>query len=58
MILELLQDIVRNQGQTMIIVTHTTPIANMANRVIRLRNGKLEKEIVNEHPIDAKDIVW
>ena len=57
-ILELLQDIVRKQGQTMVIVTHTTPIANMANRIIRLRNGKLEKETVNEHPIDAKDIVW
>ena len=57
-ILELLQDIVRKQGQTMIIVTHTTPIADMADRVITLRNGKVEKERVNEHPIDAKDIVW
>ena len=57
-ILELLQDIVRKQGQTMVIVTHTTPIAEMANRIIRLRNGKIEKEIVNEHPKDAKDIVW
>ena len=57
-ILELLQDIVRKQGQTMVIVTHTTPIADMANRVITLRNGKVEKEIINEHPLDAKDIVW
>jgi len=57
-ILELLQDIVRKQGQTMIIVTHTTPIADMANRVITLRNGKVEKEKVNKHPLDAKDIVW
>ena len=57
-ILELLQDIVRKQGQTMVIVTHTTPIADMADRVITLRNGKIEKEIVNEHPLDAKDIVW
>ena len=57
-ILELLQDIVRNQGQTMVIVTHTTPIASMANRVITLRDGKIEKEQVNEHPVDAKDIVW
>lgn len=57
-ILELLQDIVRKQGQTMIIVTHTTPIADMANRVITLRNGQIEKIKVNEHPIDAKDIVW
>ena len=57
-ILELLQNIVRKQGQTMIIVTHTTPIAGMANRVITLKNGKILKEEVNEHPIDAKDIDW
>ena len=57
-ILELLQDIVRNNGQTMVIVTHTTAIADMATRVITLRNGKIEKERVNEHPLDAKDIVW
>lgn len=58
MILELLQDIVRKNGQTMVIVTHTTPIANMANRVITLKNGKILSERVNEHPIDAKDIEW
>ena len=57
-ILELLQDIVRNQGQTMVIVTHTTPIAKMANRIITLKNGKIVKEEINEHPIEAKDIDW
>lgn len=57
-ILQLLQDIVRKQGQTMLIVTHTTQIADMANRVITLKNGKIIKEKVNEHPIDAKDIDW
>ena len=57
-ILELLQDIVRNQGQTMIIVTHTTPIASMANRIITLKNGKIVKEKINERPMDAKDIDW
>ena len=57
-ILELLQDIVRKQGQTMVIVTHTTPIAKMANRIITMKNGKIMKEEVNEHPIDAKDIDW
>lgn len=57
-ILELLQDIVRNQGQTMVIVTHTTPIAKMANRIITLKNGKIIKEEINEHPIEAKDIDW
>jgi len=58
MILELLQDIVRKEGQTMIIVTHTTPIASMADRVITLRNGKIQKEVVNKTPMDAKDIEW
>ena len=57
-ILELLQNIVREEGRTMIIVTHTTPIAGMANRIITLKNGKIIKEKVNEHPIDAKDIDW
>jgi len=42
----------------MVIVTHTTPIASMANRVITLKNGKIQKEKINEHPIDAKDIEW
>ena len=58
MILELLQDIVRKQGQTMIIVTHTTPIAKMANRIITLKSGKIVKEEVNENPLQAKDIDW
>ena len=57
-ILELLQDIVRKEGQTMIIVTHTKEIASMADRVITLRNGKVDKEERNEHPMDAKDINW
>lgn len=57
-ILMLLQDFVRKQGQTIIIVTHTTPIAQMANRVISLRDGKIQKIKINEHPIDAQDIEW
>jgi putative ABC transport system ATP-binding protein len=57
-ILILLQELVRNQGQTMIIVTHTTPIAQMANRVIHLRDGKIQKIEINEHPLDANDIEW
>lgn len=58
LILQLLQDIVRKEGQTLVIVTHTTPIADMADRVITLKNGKILKEKVNEHPIEAKDIEW
>lgn len=57
-ILDLLQKVVREQGQTMIIVTHTSPIADMANRVITLRDGKVEKTRVNENPLSAEEIVW
>ena len=42
----------------MVIVTHTTPIAAMADRVITLRSGKIESERVNESPLSAEDIVW
>ncbi len=58
MILSLLQDIVRKQKQTMIIVTHTTPISQMANRIITLKDGKIKKEEVNQKPVDAQDIEW
>ncbi len=57
-ILQLLQDIVREKGQTMVIVTHTTQIAEMADRVITLKNGQIIKERINEHPLNASDIEW
>ena len=57
-ILQLLQDIVREKGQTMVIVTHTTQIAEMADRVITLKNGQIVKEKINEHPLNASDIEW
>ena len=57
-ILELLQDISRKKHQTILIVTHTSEISEMADRVITLRNGKIKSEKFNEHPKDAKDIVW
>ena len=57
-ILQLLQDIVREKGQTMVIVTHTTQIAEMADRVITLKNGQIVKERINEHPLNASDIEW
>ena len=57
-ILSLLQDLVRKEHQTILIVTHTTPIAEMANRVITLKDGKIIKDVTNPNPKDAKDIIW
>ena len=45
-------------GTTMIMVTHNEEIARMANRVVRLRNGRLHEVTVNRHPAHAADLVW
>ena len=45
-------------GTTMIMVTHNEEIARMANRVVRLRSGRLHEVTVNRHPAKAADLVW
>jgi putative ABC transport system ATP-binding protein len=49
----------KNNGQnTVIIVTHNSLIAEVANRVIRLKNGKIESNIVNNNPKDIEEVNW
>ncbi len=57
-ILKVLERLVRIHGQTAIVVTHTKEIAKMADRVIQMRNGRIEREWVNEVPMAAEDIAW
>ena len=57
-ILNLLQDLVRKQGQTMVIVTHSSPIAAIADRVVTMRDGKIIKIAQNDNPSDADTIEW
>lgn len=48
-----------NNGEnTVIIVTHNSLIAKIANRVIRLKNGKLESVTVNKHPKNIDEVEW
>ena len=48
-----------NNGEnTVIIVTHNSLIAEIANRVIRLKNGKLESVTVNKHPKSIDEVEW
>lgn len=48
-----------NNGQnTVIVVTHNSLIAEIADRVIRLKNGKIESNKKNEHPKKIDDVVW
>ncbi|MDD3269593.1 MAG: ABC transporter ATP-binding protein [Syntrophomonadaceae bacterium] len=53
-----LLDRVKNMGTTVIIVTHNTAIAAMAERVIRMRSGDIIEVLVNENPLPPERIEW
>ena len=57
-ILKLLQDICREGGKTVIVITHNQAITQMADRVIHVKNGRVESEIVQENPADVSTIEW
>ncbi len=57
-ILKLLQDTCRKQGMTVILITHNSAIAPMADRVIHIRNGRVAKVVQNENPIPVETIEW
>lgn len=57
-ILKLLQDTCRNQGMTVIVITHNSAIAPMADRVIRIKNGKVSKCETNPSPVNVETIEW
>ncbi|MDD2957234.1 MAG: ABC transporter ATP-binding protein [Lachnospiraceae bacterium] len=57
-ILKLLQDMCREKGMTVIVITHNSALAPMADRVIRIKNGKVSSMRMNEDPISVEDIEW
>lgn len=57
-ILELLNHLAKEYKKTIIMVTHNAQIALMAERVIRIADGKIAANEINEHPLDPKDIQW
>ena len=57
-ILKLLQDTCREQGMTVVLITHNSAIAPMADRVIHIKNGKVSKVVENENPIPVETIEW
>lgn len=57
-ILKLLQDTCRESGMTVIVITHNQAIAPMADRIIKIKNGKVSKMTVNEQPISVEEIEW
>ena len=57
-ILKLLQDTCRQKGMTVILITHNSAIAPMADRIIKLKNGAVSEMKVNENPIPVETIEW
>ena len=57
-ILKLLQDTCRSRKMTIIVITHNSAIAPMADRVIEIKNGKVSRTSINEHPKAVSEIEW
>lgn len=57
-ILGLIQSTARSRNMTVLLVTHNAAIAPMADRVIHLKNGIVERMEINEHTMPAEEIVW
>ena len=57
-ILKLLQDTCRSTGKTVIVITHNTALTAMADRVIRVKSGRIISNEVNPDPIPVEQIEW
>ncbi len=57
-ILKLLKDMSRDQGKTIIIVTHNSAIKDMADEVVHIKNGAAESIEYNDNPKDIEEIEW
>ena len=57
-ILSLLENVARKDNMTVIIITHNSAIAPMADKVIKFKNGKVEDIVINKNPKKVEDIEW
>ena len=57
-VLKLLKEVNKKFNTTIIIITHNNSIAQMADRIIRLRSGEITQNEINENVIDPEEIEW
>ena len=57
-ILKLLQATCRNEGMTVVVITHNTAIAPMADQVVHVKNGRVERIEHRENPLPVEEIEW
>ncbi|MBR1422716.1 MAG: ABC transporter ATP-binding protein [Ruminococcus sp.] len=58
LVIEMLQKLSTDEGNTVILVTHNADIAKCANKVIHMRNGKISSVRTNEKPLSVNEIEW
>lgn len=58
LILKLLQETCRKNNMTVVIVTHNLALCPMADRVVHVKSGEIQKVELNEHPMSIDDIEW
>lgn len=57
-ILALLQETCREHGMTVVVITHNSALTPMADRVIHIKNGRVDAMEINEHPTPVEEIEW
>ena len=57
-ILKLIEQVNQKYGNTIIMVTHNDAIKNMADRVVKLRDGQIRRNYLNESKVSADDLDW
>ncbi len=57
-ILKLLQDTCRQKNMTVVVITHNQAIAPMADRLIKIKNGLVSSNVINDNPISVDQIEW
>ena len=57
-VLKVIEEIVKTQGTSVMMVTHNPEIAKMADRVVKVRNGRIASIKKNMHPLPAEELVW
>ena len=57
-VLKLLQDTARKNNMTVLIITHNQAIAPMADRIIKMRSGKIEENVINKEPVSIEEVEW
>ena len=56
-VLQVMEEVIK-KGTTMVMVTHNEEITRMADRVVRMRDGRMHEVTINRHPAHATDLVW